>query len=120
MCVLSEGSNPVGDNLWCIGRESRKYGRRSVVKEEPASQYLSNKDIDSLGRLLGTELDYCQDYEIMNRLRPDYSTSYYTPELSQERWTRKAECLETDHKYDSEMNIKNEMPLPYGMVKTEL
>ena len=100
--------------------ESRKYGRRSVVKEEPAFQYLSNKDIDSLGRLLGTELDYCQDYERMNRLRPDYSTSYYTPELSQERWTRKTECLETDHKYDSEMNIKNELPLPYGMVKTEL
>ena len=81
---------------------------------------MSNKDIDSLGRLLGTELDYCQDYERMNILRPDYSTSYYTPELSQERSTRKAECFETDHKYDSEMNIKNELPLPYGMVKTEL
>lgn len=103
-----------------VPQESRKYDRRSVVKEEPALQYLSNKDIDGLGRFSGTELDYCQDYERMIRLRPDYNTSYYTPELSQERWTRKAECLETDHKYDLEMHIKNEMPLPYGIVKTEL
>ena len=94
--------------------KSHKKARR------PAYQFTYHKDIDSLQTYPGTKHNCYQDFEGIVKPQSDYSVSGYRPAFNREKWTRKAECLATDHRYESERNIKSEVLLPHGMIKREL
>lgn len=103
-----------------VPQESKKYDRQSRAERRPVYQYTYHKDIDSLQTFPGTKYDYYQGFEWIDQPKSDYSVPGYEPAFNQEKWTRQAECLATDQRYVLGRNIKSEVPLPHGMIKTEL
>ena len=103
-----------------VPQESKKYDRQLMAERGPAYQFTYHKDIDSLQTYTGAKHNCYQDFEGIVKPLSDYSVSGYRPAFNQEKWTKKAECLATDHRYEFERNIKSEVPLPHGMIKREL